>query len=510
MTAKRILILVLTLAAFFRFFKLYDWLFFGMDQEYEAFLIRNIIAGKHFPLIGVNASDTGLYLGPAFIYLATIPYALFRMSPVGGAITASLLGIGATFMVYKVGKEWFNNFVGLVAAFLWSASFVSILYDRQFWNPTPIPFLSLVIAYSLTKIFKSEKLRYYLTLGFALGLALQSHLQTLVFVPIIALLFYVNRNKIKRNYLLIFLGIILIFQLPLIIFDLRHNGTNIKALSSIILKDKKFEGAPIQTSIIANANITLSLLGRAFFIAGPVDLYVENGQCKELVPFRGSTHPAVAAVIIFLILFFLYSKLKNNNSAKDFNISLTILLFTLLTILLYRRPTFEYYYLFLLPFIFLMMSGSLFMFWRMKYKIPVLILLGLFLIANIRTFLYADMTFPYSDKVKAMKFIKVSTQDKDYDLRAIGDCGKFGGFRYLAQYYSDEPGASYMDSYFAWLYGDKTKQAFSKTVYLSLLDPREKDSFQELQNADALVRKESASTRVFGNIKVTIVNNEKN
>src|SRR3989337_808761 len=73
-----LLLSILFLAVFFRFYHLSDWFSFGMDQEYEAFLVKNIVTGKHFPAIGVNAADTGLYLGPFFIYLAVIPYLLFQ------------------------------------------------------------------------------------------------------------------------------------------------------------------------------------------------------------------------------------------------------------------------------------------------------------------------------------------------------------------------------------------------------------------------------------------------
>jgi len=52
-----ILFIILLLAFFFRFYKLTEWFSFGMDQEYEAFLVKNIVEGNHIPLIGVNAGE---------------------------------------------------------------------------------------------------------------------------------------------------------------------------------------------------------------------------------------------------------------------------------------------------------------------------------------------------------------------------------------------------------------------------------------------------------------------
>src|SRR3989338_1063879 len=115
--ASLVLIIILVLAFFMRFYKIHEFLFWGMDQEYEAFLVKNILTGKHFPLIGVNASDTGLYLGPIFIYFAAIPYFIFQGNPLGGAVTASSLGVITTFALYKLGKVWFSEKEGLLASF---------------------------------------------------------------------------------------------------------------------------------------------------------------------------------------------------------------------------------------------------------------------------------------------------------------------------------------------------------------------------------------------------------
>src|SRR3989338_2153523 len=186
------LLAVIFISAFFRFYKLHDFLFFAMDQEYEVFIIKNILSLKHLPLIGVNASDTGLYLGPAFIYIAAIPYFIFQGNPIGVAFFASSLGILTTFMIYILGKEWFSKVVGLLASFFWAFSFISILYDRQFWNPTPLPFLSIVILYSLTKIIRGQS-NHFIFLGLSLGLALQSHLQAVVFLPIV--IFFLTKYR---------------------------------------------------------------------------------------------------------------------------------------------------------------------------------------------------------------------------------------------------------------------------------------------------------------------------
>src|SRR3989338_11478511 len=140
---------ILFLALFFRFYKLTDWFSFGMDQEYEAFLVRNIITGKHFPLIGVNAGGTGIYLGPIFIYLASLPYLIFRGNPLGWAVTASFLGVITTWLIYHIVAKLFNQKAALFSSFFYAVSFLASFYDRSFWNPSLVPLLSLLIIYFL-------------------------------------------------------------------------------------------------------------------------------------------------------------------------------------------------------------------------------------------------------------------------------------------------------------------------------------------------------------------------
>ena len=106
---KILLLGILILAFIFRFYRLSEWFSFGMDQEYEAFLVKNIVSGRHFPLIGVNAADTGLYLGPFFIYLAVIPYLLFQGNPLGFAFFSSALGVVTTLVIYLATGKMFNR-----------------------------------------------------------------------------------------------------------------------------------------------------------------------------------------------------------------------------------------------------------------------------------------------------------------------------------------------------------------------------------------------------------------
>ena len=505
-----LILIILSLAIFFRFYKIHDFLFFGMDQEYEALLVKNILTGKHFPLIGVNASDTGIYLGPIFIYIAAIPYFIFRGNPLGGAVIASSLGVLTTFALYKLGKEWFSEKVGLLAGFLWAISFLSVHYDRQFWNPTPLSFLTIIILYSLTMIHKKKE-KYLILLAISISIAFQSHLQSIIFLPIIILYLILFRKKFSKKYLFTFLLILLLFQSPLILFDIRHNFINTKAIISMLISFLSFSNPAIGMNIFERISLFLNFIGRSIFIRGPIDLYTENGQCISLLSFKGKTSIlAVIAVLGSFIFYFYQQIVKKNKSLNDHSLPLSLTIITIGSLVLYQRQVFEYYYLYFLPILYLVLSWVLIYFMQRKGKLIILFLILIIAGNNIRIFLTAQMSYSFKEKEEAINFSKNFVDNDNFSLEAIGDCSRFGGYRYLYEYFGRIPGSSYMDPYFSWIYGEKRQNKFPRSIFFSLIDDREEKNFQKWQSQKTILEKSVIQERRFGKIHLLVINNENN
>lgn len=505
-----ILLGILFLGFILRFYKIHEWLFFGTDQEYEAFLIKNILSAKHFPAIGVNAGDTGLYLGPLFIYFAAIPYWLAQGNPLGGAVTASLMGVLTTFMMYIVGKKWRGERVGLIASFLYASSFVAVLYDRQFWNPTPLPLLTLIIIYSLSKALAGNK-KYIILNALALGLALQSHLQAVVLlvIDVESLLFY--RRKIGRKYILIFISILFIFQVPLIFFDLRHDFTNARALKNLITAPLSDNKDIVTTSLPDRFSQFTTTLGRMIYISPGTDLYLENGQCKPLFSHRGRTHLVVILISIVSIFWFFFKSLKKRSSQNtQYFILLSLLSITLVGLMIYNRRISEYYFLYLIPVMYLIFAYLLSNIFQKKMKILIPLFLLIFFILNARTFFSSSMSYSFQEKLEAITFASMYVEYNNYELITIGGCSKYGGYRYLFEYFGKRPATSYMDPYFSWIYGEPTNKNPAKSVVLVLIDDREatKEDLVNWGKREKSYRKNMIAEKQFGKIRVMVAENE--
>lgn len=510
-----LLLLILLLAGVFRFFNLQNWLYFGMDQEYQALIVRNIVSGAHFPLIGVNAADTGLYLGPFFSYFAAIPYALAGGNPIGWGITASLIGILVCYLIFKISKIMFSERVGYFASLIAACSFLFSFYDRKFWNPSLIPLFSLLIGYLIYRIFH-RSYRSAVALALVFGLAVQCHLSILIFVPFILITILINRKHFTRKIILWSLAVILLTQLPLILFEFRHDFTNSRALVNL-LSASQTNGTT--SSIIERNGIFFSMLGRFVWVPSAPDLFLEFSQCSGMTILRRSAYPEGIVLMFVGIVTFIWwcrnqdcgrlgklSFWRHLQSPSFLIVSLFAL--TFLMIQLYPRGFYEYYLLFLFPWLAIALGVSADFFWRMKHgNLPVIAFFFLYIVFNFLTLVTSSSTFAYRDKIRTLGFVKEQLAGKPYSLEAVGECPRFGGYRFLFDRFVGGPVKSYMDSYFFWLYGKEImSRRPEKIVLLSIIDPRDKpettakweeEKLRLLSENDIIIQSRFGDIRIF-------------
>src|SRR3989344_5960560 len=178
MTSKKvtlvILISILLLAAFFRLYRIGDYLNFLGDEGRDVMVVRNILHGD-LTFLGPRSSAGDFYLGPIYYYFMTPFLFLSNYHPVGPAIMVALFSIATVYLIFRVGSEFFNKNAGLIAALLYSISPLVIIHSRSSWNPNVMPFFSIAALYSAYRGI--ERKNYYLLglSGILLGIAMQLH-----------------------------------------------------------------------------------------------------------------------------------------------------------------------------------------------------------------------------------------------------------------------------------------------------------------------------------------------
>ncbi|KKU64720.1 MAG: Glycosyltransferase [Candidatus Amesbacteria bacterium GW2011_GWA1_47_16] len=228
-----IFLFILLLAAFFRLWRIDEYMTFLGDEGRDMIAMRDIVTARHFPLIGPGTSVGSMYLGPLYYYLVAPSVYVSGFSPVGPAVFVALIGLLTIGLVWWIGRQWFGRELGLAMTALYAFSPAVITYSRSSWNPNVMPFFALITMYAVWKVWRWGYWRWLLVAALAFAFVLNSHYLGLLLLPPI-LIFVLLRFRQERNwrYLLFSLFLFLLLMSPLLFFDLRHGWTNYIAMKT--------------------------------------------------------------------------------------------------------------------------------------------------------------------------------------------------------------------------------------------------------------------------------------
>lgn len=243
-----VLAIVLLVGAFFRLYKIDQYMTFLGDEGRDALVVRRLLVDFDPILVGPGTSIGNMYLGPLYYYMMAPALLLAYFSPVGPAVMIALLGVATVFFVWYIARELFpvSNVQGrslhvgaLVASALYAISPTVIIYSRSSWNPNIMPIFSLLTIYSVWQFWEKQKFKWLIVSGISMAFVLQSHYLGLLLAPVIGISWLLTLIKVKgerqevkeliKNT--IYGGLVfLLLMSPLVIFDARHNWRNFEAI----------------------------------------------------------------------------------------------------------------------------------------------------------------------------------------------------------------------------------------------------------------------------------------
>ncbi|HEX7542858.1 MAG TPA: glycosyltransferase family 39 protein, partial [Patescibacteria group bacterium] len=338
LTKNRVLIGVLLIGVFLRFYKLTGFVTFLGDQGRDAIIVKRILTGEHFPAIGPPTSVGQVYLGPFYYYFIAPWLLLSNFNPIGLAVGVAFFSSLYLFINYLIVKELFDKKIALISTILLSFSSVLIDFSRFSWNPNLLPLFTLLTVYFVIKSLKTNKWYYFALSGTFLSFSIQLHYLALFLIPPIGILLMAtfikkikqsNNETMKqlKNYLLMFFSFFL-FSMPLIIFDLRHNFLNSKLFLALF----KSSG----TSFLTKIN---SFFDSFYYL----NLYSFNIDLNRFF---------VYLLLLFLLLAFV-TLIKRSSNLKTF---LLFFLLTMLGMSFYNGPKYPHYFGVLYPLYYVIIS----------------------------------------------------------------------------------------------------------------------------------------------------------
>ena len=442
---KIILIIILSVASFFRFYRIDEYITFLGDEGRDVLKVYEILHGN-FTLLGPTASVGGFFLGPIYYYFMTPFLWLFNYDPVGPAIMVALFGIATVWLIYRVGKEFFGSPVGLIAAGLYAISPLVVTYSRSSWNPNPMPFFSLLTLYLIYKALRKNSFKLFILSGFLFGITMQLHYLALFLGVIISayILLYnfvysksIFFSKIIKQYIFIFLGFIVGWS-PFLAFEIRHGFPNIINIFNFIFN-------PADTS---GGGHFLETIGNVFFrVFGRL---VTNFPSSEKISSWPKVNVdiwdyATLALGIASIGFLLFKCLKEYKARSldfaKFSLLLTWFIFGIGLFGFYKKSIYDYYFGFMFPLPFLIVGFFLKNLWinRIGKVTSVLIFLALIWLNSLTPPHRADANKQLNQVKEIAKFVIDKTDNKPFNFALITGGNSDHAYRYFFTVWHKEP-----------------------------------------------------------------------
>lgn len=225
--------LILTAAFIVRVFRIDQTLSFQYDQGRDALVIWDLIHSHKFFLIGPTTGLAGVFRGPFYYYLIAPFYWLGKGNPIWPEIFLIFTSVLALWFLYRITKEIGGTLAGILSLILGTFSFEVIYASRWLSNPTPMLLLSMLLIWSLFRIYDGKKY-FWIVLSAILGLSFFSFGSSgeLFYFPAVAFfalwqLFFTKKGikKIpdRKTIVLSILAFLITFA-PLVIFNLRHGN----------------------------------------------------------------------------------------------------------------------------------------------------------------------------------------------------------------------------------------------------------------------------------------------
>jgi 4-amino-4-deoxy-L-arabinose transferase-like glycosyltransferase len=354
------LISILATAAFLRLYRIADYLTFLGDEGRDVLVVKGILEGN-LVFLGPRASSGDFFLGPIYYYMMAPFLWLSGLNPIGPAIMIAVLGVATVYLVYHIGKEFFGTTAGLIAASLYSVSALVVQFSKSSWNPNAVPFFTLLLMYCLYKAVKSGSWKLYLTVGILFGILMQLH-YIVVFLGLVIALFIVIGNivpymkkEVGKRFLSVFqgafytfFGFIIGFS-PFLAFEMKNGFPNLRTIFSFVSANTvggQTSSAPMYWII---SDVFLRVFGRLLVV------FPSN-------PVQRTMDPSMLAVWIGLVVLLAVGSIIALFRTKDIVFKIMVLLWITLGIVLfgfYKKPIYDYYFVFLFPVPFLLIGNLL-------------------------------------------------------------------------------------------------------------------------------------------------------
>ncbi|MGI5841559.1 MAG: hypothetical protein ACOX6N_05070, partial [Patescibacteria group bacterium] len=219
-----IFIFSILLFTFIRIFNIKNSLFFFNDNGRDFYALQTWLEKGTPPLLGPQTSALPINQSAFYFYLLLPLFYLTNQSPISPIITGIIFYISSFITSLLISKKHPQiQKTILVVFFLFTVHPQVISQTRYIWNPSFAPPLLLLSLTSFLLLIKEYKTLYMWVLSASIALAVSFTYSIAPFIFVILLFSFLFIRKYFLKILLTFLISLIFFNLPTIVFDLRHH-----------------------------------------------------------------------------------------------------------------------------------------------------------------------------------------------------------------------------------------------------------------------------------------------
>ncbi len=202
-----LIILVLSIVVRIPYFIEYP--LFRIDELYENIWTKFILDGENYPL-----TNTALFIGALYNYLALIPYSLLYTSWAPRLLVLTTGSLTPPLLYFFVLKLTRDKLLALTSSLVMVSTSPHILIaSRVAWSASLTPFLLLLSYHLLYMGYTNRSIKQLFLAGITIGLTIQSHpsaIASYVALPCMLIYYYGLKKTIlllrKINYKILIIG----------------------------------------------------------------------------------------------------------------------------------------------------------------------------------------------------------------------------------------------------------------------------------------------------------------
>lgn len=197
--------------------------------------IAGQIAFGSKPLLGPSASvASNFHLGPLHYYFLSIWYWIGRGNYQVAIIGWSTLHAISVIGLWTVINGWYNKKTANMVAILYATSSYFVSIGNFPWNPYLLPPLIVGALWAGQRFHKSTI--YKLSFFIFIALLWQAHATGILLLPVF--FYFIRAPSTRKRVFLIGLAILLVLNLPWLLYEVSCGGCQIQALAGLWNPDK--------------------------------------------------------------------------------------------------------------------------------------------------------------------------------------------------------------------------------------------------------------------------------